>query len=92
MFLVFLRLGLQQIFAHKLRSFLTVLSIAIGAASIVAMTSLAQSGLATLTRGIEDVGGTRFIAIMTDAPTIDDPNDEVWHEASERSDDEQPPQ
>ena len=31
-------------------------------------------------------------AIMTDAPTIDDPNDEVWHEASERSDDEQPPQ
>jgi hypothetical protein len=31
-------------------------------------------------------------AIMTDAPTIEDPNDEVWHEASERSDDEQPPQ
>ena len=25
----------------------------------------------------------------TDAPTIEDPNDEVWHEASERSDDEQ---
>jgi hypothetical protein len=31
-------------------------------------------------------------AIMTDAPTIEDPNDEVWHETSERSDDEQPPQ
>lgn len=30
--------------------------------------------------------------IMTDAPTIEDPNDEVWHEASERSDDEQPHQ
>ena len=28
-------------------------------------------------------------AIMTDAPTIEDPNDEVWHETSERSDDEQ---
>jgi hypothetical protein len=28
-------------------------------------------------------------AIVTDAPTIEDPNDEVWHEASERSDDEQ---
>jgi hypothetical protein len=28
----------------------------------------------------------------TDAVTIDDPNDEVWHEASERSDDEQPHQ
>ncbi|MDB5099601.1 MAG: hypothetical protein JWM80_4022 [Cyanobacteria bacterium RYN_339] len=68
MLLEYLRLGLHQIAAHKLRSFLTVLSIAIGAASIVAMTSLAQSGLATLTRGIEDVGGTRFIDIMTDAP------------------------
>jgi hypothetical protein len=30
--------------------------------------------------------------IMTDATTIEDPHDEVWHEASERSDDEQPPQ
>jgi putative ABC transport system permease protein len=68
MLLEFLKLGLHQIAAHKLRSFLTMLSIAIGAASIVAMTSLAQSGLATLTRGIEDVGGTRFIDIMTDAP------------------------
>ena len=27
-------------------------------------------------------------AIATDAPTIEDPTDDVWHEASERSDDE----
>lgn len=27
-------------------------------------------------------------AITTDAPTIEDPTDDVWHEASERSDDE----
>lgn len=26
----------------------------------------------------------------TDAPTVEDPNDEIWHETSERSDDEQP--
>lgn len=26
----------------------------------------------------------------TDAPTVDDLNDEIWHETSERSDDEQP--
>ena len=64
----FLRLSLRQIWAHKLRSFLTVLSITIGAASIVAMTSLAQSGLATLTRGVEDIGGTRFITIFADQP------------------------
>ncbi|KAF2997760.1 hypothetical protein E8E15_000460 [Penicillium rubens] len=28
-------------------------------------------------------------AFTTDAPTIEDPQDEIWHEASERSDDEQ---
>ncbi|RHZ46117.1 uncharacterized protein CDV56_102219 [Aspergillus thermomutatus] len=28
-------------------------------------------------------------AITADAPTIEDPNDEIWHETSERSDDEQ---
>lgn len=27
--------------------------------------------------------------LTTDAPTVEDPNDEIWHEASERSDDEQ---
>jgi putative ABC transport system permease protein len=63
-----LRLSLRQLWAHKLRSFLTVLSITIGAAAIVAMTSLAQSGLATLTRGIEEIGGTRFIWIIPDEP------------------------
>lgn len=63
-----LQLSLRQLWAHKLRSFLTVLSITIGAAAIVAMTSLAQSGLATLTRGIEEIGGTRFIWIIPDEP------------------------
>ncbi|ODM14296.1 hypothetical protein SI65_10293 [Aspergillus cristatus] len=27
--------------------------------------------------------------LTTDAPTVEDPNNEIWHEASERSDDEQ---
>ncbi len=68
MFFEYVKLSLRQIWAHKLRSFLTVLSITIGAGSIVAMTSLAQSGLATLTRGIEDIGGTRFITVFADEP------------------------
>ena len=68
MLLEYVKLSLGQIWAHKLRSFLTVLSITIGAGSIVAMTSLAQSGLATLTRGIEEVGGTRFISVFADEP------------------------
>lgn len=68
MFWANLAIGLRQIAAHKLRSFLTVLSITIGVASIVAMTSLAQSGQATLTRGIEEIGGSRFIWIIPDTP------------------------
>lgn len=68
MFLEYLGLSLRQLWAHKLRSFLTVLSITIGVASIVAMTSLAKSGFGTLTRGIEELGGTRFIAVFMDEP------------------------
>lgn len=62
------RMSAGHLGAHRLRTALTTLSIAIGAASIVALSSLAQSGLATLTRGIEEVGGTRFVMIMTGAP------------------------
>lgn len=65
-----LKLSLKSLWAHKMRSFLTVLSITIGVAAIVAMTSLAKSGLATLTRGIEEIGGTRFIWIVPDEPEI----------------------
>lgn len=68
MWLEYLKLSLRQLWAHKLRSFLTVLSITIGVASIVAMTSLAKSGFGTLTRGIEELGGTRFIAVFKDQP------------------------
>lgn len=65
-----LKLSLKSLWAHKMRSFLTVLSITIGVAAIVAMTSLAKSGLATLTRGIEEIGGTRFIWIVPDEPEV----------------------
>ena len=41
--------------AHPFRSLLTVLSITIGAFSIVLMSSLAESGLTTLARGIEEI-------------------------------------
>ncbi|HEY9722209.1 MAG TPA: ABC transporter permease [Oscillatoriaceae cyanobacterium] len=70
MFGDFLRLSLRQLWAHRLRSFLTVLSIMIGAGAIVAMTSLAQSGLDTLTQGIEAIGGTRFVWILPDSPKL----------------------
>lgn len=48
---------------HKLRSLLTVGSITIGAFSIVLMSSLAESGLASLAAGLEAIGGARLLAL-----------------------------
>ena len=59
----YLRIAVRVLWGHKFRSFLTVLSITIGAFSIVLMSSLAESGLATLRAGIEDLGGARLISV-----------------------------
>jgi putative ABC transport system permease protein len=44
------------------------LSITIGAFSIVVMSSLAESGLTTLAKGIEDLGGARLIDVQVKPP------------------------
>ncbi len=64
----YLRLAFETLRANRLRSFLTVLSITIGVTSVILLTSLAQSGLATLVRGVEEVGGTRFVMLWPDQP------------------------
>lgn len=63
-------LAMAQIKIHPMRSALTLLTIAIGTASIIAMSSLAQSGLTTLVRGVEDLGGTRFIMVLSEPPRL----------------------
>lgn len=63
----YLRLAFRTLGAYRLRSFLTVLSITIGVGAIILLTSLAQSGLATLARGIEEIGGTRFVMLWQDS-------------------------
>ena len=68
MWLEYIRIGLSVLRAHKFRSLLTVLSITIGAFSIVLMSSLAESGLATLSKGIEDLGGARLIDVVGKRP------------------------
>lgn len=68
MFGEYLRLALRTLKAYRLRSTLTVLSITIGVCAVILLTSLAQSGLATLAKGIEDIGGSRFIMIWGDSP------------------------
>ncbi len=54
--------------AHVFRSFLTVLSITIGTFAIVLMSSLAESGLATIRFGIEDLGGARLLLVAPRPP------------------------
>ncbi|WP_437867290.1 ABC transporter permease [Sorangium sp. So ce363] len=64
----YLAIAAKALSAHKLRSLLTVLSITLGAFAIVLMTSLAEGGLLTLGRGIEQLGGARLILVVPKAP------------------------
>jgi putative ABC transport system permease protein len=68
LFWEYLRIAARVLSAHKFRSALTVLSITIGAFSIVVMSSLADSGLTTLARGLEDIGGARLIDVGAKKP------------------------
>lgn len=63
-----LKMALGALAANRGRSTLTVLSITIGAFAIVVMSSLAESGLKTLNRGIEDLGGARLLFVMQKEP------------------------
>lgn len=63
-----LRMALGALAANRARSALTVLSITIGAFAIVVMSSLADSGLRTLDRGIEEIGGARILFVAQKRP------------------------
>lgn len=63
-----LRMAASALAANRGRSVLTVLSITIGAFAIVVMSSLAESGLNTLARGIEDLGGARILLMWPKKP------------------------
>lgn len=64
----YLQIATRALAGHKFRSTLTVLSITLGAFAIVLMTSLAESGLTTLMRGLEDLGGSRLILLVGKKP------------------------
>jgi putative ABC transport system permease protein len=66
--LVPLSIAARALSAHRLRSLLTVLSIALGASAIVLMISLAESGLLTLSRGLEELGGARLVLVVPKEP------------------------
>ena len=64
-------LALRTLRTQKFRTALTMLSVTIGAFSIVVMLSLAQSGHRTLTRSIEDLGGMRLVLWFPDTSELD---------------------
>jgi putative ABC transport system permease protein len=64
----YLKIAARVLRANKLRSLLTVVSITIGAFSIVLMTSLADGGLQTIAKDIEDLGGARLLLVTPDEP------------------------
>lgn len=64
----YVKIAARVLRAHALRSLLTVVSITIGAFSIVLMTSLADGGLRTIMKDVEDVGGARLLIIAPDEP------------------------
>ena len=55
------RLALRTLRGNAFRTVLTMLSVTIGAFSIVVMLSLAQSGQKTLASAIEQIGGARMV-------------------------------
>ena len=59
-------LALRTLRGNAFRTLLTMLSVTIGAFSIVVMLSLAQSGQKTLARAIEEIGGMRMILWVPD--------------------------
>src|SRR5690349_3838996 len=63
-----LRMAVGALAANRGRSALTVLSITIGAFAIVVMSSLAESGLVTLNRGVEELGGARLLLVVQKTP------------------------
>jgi len=64
----YLLIAVKALQAHRLRALLTVTSITIGAFAIVLMSSLAESGLHTLSRGIEELGGARLLLFVPKVP------------------------
>ncbi|MFC1849014.1 ABC transporter permease [candidate division CSSED10-310 bacterium] len=64
----YLNISWDTLRQHRFRTFLTLLAIVLGSFSIVLMTSLAESGLATIMSGVESLGGSRIIFIGPKQP------------------------
>lgn len=65
-----LRTGWHAVISHRLRSLLTAVTVALGAAAIACLLSLSSSVFATILSGVEAVGGHRMIFLSSRKPEI----------------------
>lgn len=63
-----LRVGWQSLASNRLRTILTALTVALGSGAIALLVSLASSALATITTGIDAVGGREIIFLEPKKP------------------------
>ena len=70
-FLLGILLGLREIWAHKLRSFLTMLGIILGVASLVSMIGLVRGAFASSKEWIREMGGMEKISVQQQSPPIE---------------------
>jgi putative ABC transport system permease protein len=59
-------MGWRALLRQRVRSSLTIASIAVGAFAMVFMSSLAEGGMRTISNGFEELGGTRLIQIASE--------------------------
>ncbi len=63
-----LRIAWQALRNHPLRTLLTALSVSLGAGAISLMVSLTKSGVATMTAGMDAVGGRHLVFVTPTTP------------------------
>jgi putative ABC transport system permease protein len=74
-----LLIGLKEIWAHKFRSFLTMLGVILGVASLLSMFSLTAGMARGMREYMTQVGGIEFVDVITQDPP---PNQEYLWEIS----------
>jgi len=70
-FLIGILIGLREIFAHKFRSFLTMIGIILGVASLVSMIGLVRGAFANSKKWIVEMGGIEKVTIRDDVPPVE---------------------
>ncbi len=59
-----LKLGLKELFSHKLRSFLTMLGIVLGTGSLISLFSIVDGGKQNSLNWMKEVGGLEKVAVL----------------------------